>query len=722
MNSPTISVHATEAGVILGTTAYMAPEQARGKPVDKRTDIWAFGCVLYEMLTGRRVFAQDTVSDTIAAILEREPHWEILSPTIPVGLRRLLRRCLEKDSKHRLRDIGDARIEIQEAMAEPETPAPKSASDVKLAFEWDSRLQAEPQLRATRPADRSLMRLSVDLGPDAVPGLRTTAVLSPDGRRLAFLARGTDGRQRLATRLLEQFQPTLLAGTENAQDPFFSPNGEWLGFFADYRLKRVSVLGGSPVILCEAPNDRGASWADDDTIIVAPHIYGGLVRVPAGGGTPRPLTSVPEGEVAHAWPQILPGGQAVLFTGGTFASPNVQVLSLATGQTKIVAGPGYHGRYLPSRHLVYVHQSTLFAVLFDIERLEPRGVPIPLLDDVADDAGDRTAHFDFARNGTLVYLSGKAVTSNRIIAWMERSGKTEPLLDTPGRYSYISPSPDGKRLAFASGFPDEHIWVLDLQRGRPVRLTFANTGNVWPQWTPDGQHLIFSAQNGRGVGRTLWWIRADGAGEPQPLLESSDELHPSSVSPDGGYVAIHHRAVETLYDILMLPVDASDPEHPTSGTPEVFLRTPANEWGAVFSPSGRWLAYYSEQSGTGEIYVKPFRGPGGPWLVSSGSGISGHLPYWPRDGRALYYLSLDKHIMEVTYAEGGNSFGPEVPRPWSDVPIPFASCNLSPDASRAIIVVPQDHGRERRDFHVTFLLNFFDELHRRVPVGNTTSL
>jgi serine/threonine protein kinase/Tol biopolymer transport system component len=719
-SQPTMmAVEGTSPGMILGTPAYMSPEQTRGRLVDKRADIWAFGCVLYEMLTGRLAFARETASDTIAAILERDPAWETLSPTLPVGLHRLLRRCLEKDPKHRLRDIGDARIEIHEAMAGPKTARPKAASDLRSTT--GRRTRRAEQMPATRSPDQSLVRLSVDLGPDAVAGLRTTAVLSPDGRRLAFLARGTDGRQRLATRLLEHAQPVLLAGTENAQDPFFSPNGEWLGFFADYKLKRVSVQGGSPVTLCEAPNDRGASWADDDTIILAPHIYGGLFRVPGSGGPLQALTHLSEGEVAHAWPDILPGRQAVLFTGGTAAAPNVQVFSFASGETKVVAGPGYRGRYLPSGHLVYVHHSTLFAVPFDTGSLEARGVPVPLLDDVADDAGDRTAHFDCARDGTLVYLRGKAVSSARMIAWMDPSGKTEPLLETPGRYSFISPSPDGKRLAFAAGFPEDHIWVLDLHRGRPSRLTFATVGNQWPQWSPDGQHLVFNAQNGDRPGSTLWWIRADGAGEPQRLLESAEELHPSSVAPDGRHIALHRRSAETLYDIVMLPLDTTDPEHPRPGTPEIFLRTPVNEWGAVFSPDGRWIAYYSEESGTGEIYVRPFRGPGGPWLVSSGSGIAGIMAHWPRHGRALYYLSSDKHVMEVAYSAGTHSFASEEPRTWSEVTIPFASFNLSPDGGRAIIVVPVDPGTQRGTIHVMFLLNAFEELRRRVPVGSKPS-
>ena len=580
--------------MVLGTPAYMAPEQRAGKDCDARTDIYAFGLLLAEMATGRR----------------RMSAYELLPSDLPPQFAFVVDRCLALAPDDRW----------------------QSSSDVRLALECVA--MAATQLHVTPPRELPLIRFSVDLGGNAVPGLRTTFALSPDGKRIVFLARCADGKQRLASRLMAEAQTTHLKGTESAQDPFFSPDGKWLGFFADYKLKRVSVEGGAPVTVCEAPNDRGASWTDNGTIVLAPHIFGGLVGVRAAGGVLEPVTSLAEGESSHAWPQVIAGRQALLFTGGAADAPNVQVLSLSTRDTKVVIPAGYCGRYVPSGHVIYVHRNTLFAVPFDIDTLETRGVSVPIADDVADDITDRTAHFDFANDGTLVYLSRDAVTSDRIIAWMDRSGRVEPLLEAPGRYTSLFPSPDGRKLAFVSG---QDIWVLDLKRKRPSRVSFNTLGNQWPVWAPDSEHLVFSAQNRSGTGRSLWWLRADGAEEPQILLESADELHPSSVSADGAHVAVHRRSAETLYDIWMLPLECSDPERPKAGTLEVFLRTPVNEWGAVFSPNGRWVAYCSEESGTGEIYVRPFRGRGGPWLVSNG-GIAGTLAHWPSGGRALYYL------------------------------------------------------------------------------------
>lgn len=659
--------------MVLGTPAYMAPEQRAGQECDARTDIYALGLILAEMATGRR----------------RMSAYEPLPSDLPPQFAFVVERCLASDPDDRW----------------------QSCTDVRLALECIA--IAGAQRSATPPPELPLIRFSVDLGRNAVPGLRTTAMLSPDARRVVFLARGADGKQRVAIRLMAEAQPTLLKGTENAQDPFFSPDGKWLGFFADYRLKRVSVEGGAPVTVCEAPNDRGASWTDDDTIVLAPHIFGGLVRVRAAGGVPEPLTSPAEGEASHAWPQVIAGRQAVLFTGGAADAPNVQILSLSTRETKVVIPTGYCGRYVPSGHVIYVHRNTLFAVPFDIDTRETRGVPVPIVDDVADDVTDRTAHFDFANDGTLVYLSRDAVTSDRTIAWMDRLGRVDKLLEAPGRYAYLFPSPDGRKLSFVSG---QDIWVLDMKRGRPSRLTFNTLGNQWPVWAPDSVHLVFSAQNRSAAGRSLWWLRSDGAEEPQMLLESADELHPSSVSPDGRHVAVHRRTPETLYDIWMLPLECSDPERPKAGELEVFLRTPVNEWGAVFSPNGRWVAYYSEESGTGEIYVRPFRGRGGPWLVSSG-GIAGTLAHWPSGGRGLYYLSTDRHIMEVTYTEEGNSFVADEPQRWSEATLPFAAFNVSPDTTRAIIAAPAEPLDARHTLHVTFLLNVFDEVRRRAPAA-----
>jgi serine/threonine-protein kinase len=661
------------APVVLGTPAYMSPEQRAGKECDARTDIYALGLLLVEMATGRR----------------RTSAFEPLPSDLPPQFAFVVERCLAPDPDDRW----------------------QSCVDIRLALECVALAGAQ---RATRSPELPLIRFSVDLGRNAVPGLRTTAALSPDARRLVFPERGADGKQRLATRLMAEAQTTLLKGTENAQDPFFSPDGKWLGFFADYRLKRVSVEGGAPVTVCEAPNFRGASWTDNDTIVLAPHMFGGLVRLRAAGGKPEPLTSLAETETAHAWPQVLPGGQAVLFTGGAPDAPNVQARSLVSGETKIVTAAGYRGRYVSCGHVVYVHKNALFAVPFDIDSLETRGVPVPIVDDIADDATDRTAHFDLANDGTLVYLSRDAVTtSNRTIALMDSSGHIVKLIETPGRYSYLFPSPDGRKLAFIFG---QDVWVLDMKRGRPSRVSFNTIDNQWPVWAPDSAHLVFSAQNRKGTGRSLWWIRADGSEEPQLLFESDDELHPSSVSPDGTYVAVHRRSPETLYDIWMLPLDCTDPERPKAAPLEVFLRTPVNEWGAVFSPNGRWVAYYSDESGTGEIYVRPAGGRGGRWLVSSG-GTSGTTPHWPSGGRALYYLSPDRHIMEVTYTEEGNSFVADEPQRWSEATLPSAAFNLSADCTRAIIAAPAEPLDARNTLHVTFLLNLFDELRRRAPVA-----
>lgn len=661
--------------VILGTPAYMSPEQRSGKECDARTDIYAFGLLLAEMATGRR----------------RLSAGEPLPSNLPPQLAFVIERCLAHDPDDRW----------------------QSCTDVRLALECVAIAGAQIEGSATRTPDLPLIRFSVDLGRSAVPGLRTTALLSPDAKRIVFLARGTDGKPRLATRLMAETPTRLLNGTENAQDPFFSPDGRWLGFFADYRLKRVSVEGGAPVSVCEAPNDRGASWADAGTIVLAPHIFGGLVRVHAAGGVPEPVTSLAEGEASHAWPQMLDERQAVVFTGGAADAPNVQVLSLSTRETKVVIPAGYCGRYVPSGHLLYVHRNTLFAVPFDIDLLETRGVPVPIVDDVADDVTDRTAHFSFASDGTLVYMSRDAVTSDRTVAWMDGSGQVEKLLEAPGRYAFLFPSPDGRKLAYVSG---QDIWVVDVKRGRPSRLSFNTLGNQWPIWAPDSAHLVFSAQNRNGIGRSLWWLRADGAEAPHLLFEGDDELHPSSVSPDGTHVAVHRRSAETLYDIWMLPLDCSDPDRPKAGTLEVFLRTPVNEWAPVFSPNGRWVAYYSEESGTGEIYVRPFRGRGGPWLVSSG-GIAGTMAHWPSGGRALYYLSTDRHIMEVTYTEEGNSFVADEPRRWSEATLPFAAFNVSSDTTRAIIAAPAEPLDARHTLHVTVLMNLFDELRRRAPAA-----
>ncbi len=509
-------------------------------------------------------------------------------------------------------------------LAEPAAPATGSRRSI---FPWVAAAAALAIVavigwwtawRSTRPVDHPVLRLSVDLGSEAVAGSNLTAAISPDGTRLAFPAHGPDGTTQLATRLLDQPQSTLLSGTGGAFDPFFSPDGQWIGFFAGGKMKKVSVRGSAVITLCDAPEGRGAAWGEDGNIIATLNSISGigLSRVPAAGGMPQPLTNPAEkGEATHRWPQILPGGQTVLFMGNqtaaTYDGSSIEVLSLKTGQVKVVQRGGYFGRYVPGGYLVYIHERTLFGVPFDLDRLEVRGTPAPLLEDVAGNSGTAGGQFDFSRNGTLVYLSGKSSTGTWTLAWLDSAGKTQPLLAAPGRYFNPRVSPDGKQLAFSSG---TDIEIYDWGRERMTRLTFtAQAVNVSPVWTPDGKHIIFESQSTSDF--SLQWIRVDGGGEAQRLLVSKDRLSPYSFSPDGKHLAFTEQNPETRADLWTLPLDTSDPEHPKPAKPELFLSTPVQKFANVFSVRlgrdlfmGREFGEKRREVGFGELPFERFGG------------------------------------------------------------------------------------------------------------------
>ncbi len=741
MNSPTLSMHATQAGVILGTAAYMSPEQAAGKPVDKRADVWSFGVVLWEMLTGKRLFDAETISHTLADVLRLPIEFDKLPADVPRAIRDLLRRCLDRDVRNRLRDIREARI-VLENVANPAREdevesLPQRSERGRNKVPWVVAAVMAFALgaagfgwwRSTRPVDRSLIRLSVDLGPDAVAGAHTTAILSPDGTRIVFPTRGSYGVFQLATRTLDQPRATPMSGTEGGSDAFFSPDGQWIGFFAEGKLKKAPVQGGAPVTLCDAAASRGGSWGDDGNIIFARADSSGLMAVSSAGGTPQPLIKTGNSNVFLRWPQVLPGGKAVLFTQSrnpfSWDDADVAVVSLKTGQIKIVQHGGYSGRFVPSPygtgHLLYVHESSLFAVLFDSGRLETSGTPVPLLADVAGNSMEAGGQFDVALNGSLVYVNGKAAASSSYpIAWMDSSGKTAPLLAKPGTYGAPRFSPDGKRLAFtALGSRGPDVWVYDWERDISTQLTFTGPGNLEMVWTPDGKHIVFGS-SAAGVA-ALWWMRSDGSGEPRTLLERKNSgvgLRPQSFAPDGRRLAFDDNVTSTAgVEIWTLPLDLSDPEHPKPGKPEPFLTTAARQVDATFSPDGKWMAYSSNESGTDDIFVRPFPGPGGKWRVSTGGG---KFPTWSRTGRELFYLSLfDGRIMVANYTAQGDSFNAAKPRVWSDrqvlQPNFIRVLDLHPEGQRFAVFPRGEIEEIKGNLHVTFLLNFFDELHRRLP-------
>jgi Tol biopolymer transport system component len=731
-NSPTLSMAATMHGVILGTAAYMSPEQARGKVVDKRTDIWAFGCVLYEMLTGKQAFQGEDITEILAAVVKTEPDWSRLPEATPPAIRALLRRCLRKDRRQRLQDAAGVRIEIDDELANPSAATGTAAPTTRSWRERVTQLAAATMtliaialaigfvLRAPKPLQP--MRLSAEIGADA--NLFTTsgpaAILSPDGTRLALVAAGSDQKRRIYVRSLDQLQATALSGTENAIDPFFSPDGQWIGFFADGKLKKISVQGGAAVTLCDAASDRGGSWGEDGTIVL--NVPPALSEVSSAGGTPQPLTTLDKqaGETAQRWPQILPGGKAVLFTSSThgfnYEDAEIVVYLMASGQRKTVQRGGFHARYLPSGHLVYMHEGTLFAVPFDLKRLEVTGQPAPILEGVVTNP-NAGAQFSFSVTGNLVYVAGRGGSQNVSIYWMDREGKFAPLRETPGGYFDPAFSPDGKRLALEiNDGKRRDIWVYEWERDALTRLTFAGEVNQFPAWTPDGQRIAYSSLE-KGGSYNLWWIRADGAGDAQRLAESKSTQFVGSWRPDGKVLAFQHNA-GTNSDIMTLPIEGDEKSGWKPGEPKPFVNSPFAEGDPAFSPDGRWLAYRSNESGSPEVYVRPFPGPGGKWQISTDGGL---FPKWSRNGKELFYRTADSKIMVVTYTASGDSFRADKPQLWS--PGQFtdrgATYNfaLHPDGKRFAVLKAPGTEQTTAVNKVSFIFNFFDEIRRRVPTG-----
>ncbi len=728
-NSPTLSLAATKMGVILGTAGYMSPEQAKGAAVDKRADIWAFGAVLFELLAGKRLIDEPTASEAMAAVLKSDLDFSGLPASTPPHIRRLIERCLQRDPRKRLRDIGEARLVFESPEEQPAAVATKSSSShwgwiaagvLAVAFA----VAGAGWYRATRPAPlRPLMRLNVEVGSDAVVTQARASnplAISPDGTRLALTYLGADGKVRLGTRLLNQSAITPLANTENAEGPFFSPDGQWIGFAADGKLKKISVDGGAAVTLCDAPQLRGASWGDDGNIVLTVgQGASALVRVSSNGGKLEALTKLNPEEHTHRWSQILPGGKAVLFTSSlstNYDEGNIEALILKTGERKIVQRGGHSGHYLESGHLVYLHQSTLFAAPFDLDRLELSGPAVPILEDVA--SGGSSWGFAFSRTGSFVYVPGTPRPGYSIF-WSDGAGKRQVLHAPLGRYLTPRLSPDGKRVAFTLASPtQEDIWVKDLERDTPSRLTFVGGFNRFPVWTPDGKNIVWDSRDPKGPG--MYWIRSDGSGQAQRLSEYDT---PFSFSPDGKRLATVRSNKEGNTDIWTVPI-SGDAAHLEIGRAEPYLGTPFNETDPAFSPDGRWLAYASNESGTMEVYVRPYPGPGGKWQISTGGG---RFPVWSRSGHDLLFEKIrsgEGRFMTVSYTVKGEAFSASTPRAWSPVPVivpgQYPNYDLAPDGKRiaAFLREVDDADRPKPVTHLTFLLNFFDELQRKAPAKN----
>jgi serine/threonine protein kinase len=731
-NAATLTAMGTEDGRIMGTPAYMSPEQARGKPVDKRTDIWAFGCVLYEMLTGKDAFRGETVSDTIVAVLEREPDWEELPAATPAKIRQLLRRCLQKDAQRRLRDIGDARFEIEEASAAPAMLEPAAALKGVRALGRRGLILSVGALLSVaivtglaiwnlRPSPssppRSVSRFTITLPPgEQLAGLDSgpAVALSPSGTHLAYVARQR-GTQQLHLRAIDSLEAKPIPGTEGGVSPFFSPDGQWLGFFAGGKLKKVSVNGGAALTLGDPGGPGGASWGSQGIIAFAATSVSVLQQVPDVGGAAQPLTRVEKADDIQRWPEFLPGGKALLFAAGTLGSaPSIAVQSVVTGKERNLIQGATQPRYAPSGHLVYAQGGSLMAVPFDPQRLTVTGAAVSVVEGVLQSPNNGAAQYSFSATGSLVYVPGavQSVAQNRLV-WVSRNGTEQPLAAPEHGYGTPRLSPDGRLVSVRIMEQDSQLWLYDLSRETLTRLTFEGSASGTPAWTPDGKRLAFQS-NKEGSALNLFWLLADGSGGLERLTTSEYIQAPSSWSPDGQLLAFVEANPSTQRDIWVLRM--SDPGAPGQARKaQPFLRTQFDEAAPRFSPDGRWLAYISNESGRYEIYVQPYPGPGGKWQISTEGGTE---PVWNPNGRELFYRSGDK-MMAVDIATQP-SFAAGKPRMlFEGSYLPTAGTiqnyDVTHDGQRFLMLKANEQAQAPVQINV--VLNWFEELKRRVPAG-----
>ena len=723
-NSPTLGIGATVTGFVLGTAAYMPPEQAKGRPVDRRADIWAFGVILYEMLTGRQMFAGETAPETMAFVMTRDPDWKALPATTPERLKELLRRCLTKDPRSRLQAIGDARILIEDLIARPEVavpataaPAPKKRSTlipwaIAAILAVTATVAIWAPWRSVLPQFNPVLRLESTLGAEVQAN--GPLALSPDGRLIVFRG-GFGGNAMLYLRRLDQLQAAPMPATANGRDPFFAPDSRSVGFFADGKLKKISLNGSAAVTLADAPDDRGGTWSEDNSIIFAPKQSGGLMRIPDGGGTPTPLTTLAGAEVTHRWPQALPGGKAVLFTVDTdttsFNDATIAVQPFQ-GERKTVYEGGFFGHYLPSGHLAFANESTLFVIPFNLETMTVTQPPSPAISGISASLTNGTAQFSVSTAGSLLYVPGSSGPSEVQMLWLEKNGNVQPLRSEPGVYRDPRFSPDGKYVAVQMvENKSDDIWVYDWARDVMSRLTFDVTPDVDAVWTPDGRHLTYASTRNGDPSNNLFWIPSDGSGQPARLASSPNGQVPMSWRPDTKVLAFIEVRPDTRADIMMLPMDGDKP-----GTPTVFLGSPFSESEPAFSPDGKWLAYQSDESGVTEIYVRPYPGPGGRWQISSGGGA---FPTWGKDGKQLYFRTRppEEKIMVVPYSARGDAFNAEKPEVWSEGLLTerggsVRNYDIHPDGKRALILRTPESVTRVDPNRFTFVLNFFQNLRR----------
>ncbi len=649
----------TLSGTVLGTAPYMSPEQARGLQIDRRTDIWAFGCLVYEMLSGVRAFDGRTVSDVLASVLRDEPDFGRLPPATPPGLVRLAKRCLRKDPRERLQDIGDARADLEEAISAPGPADVRARPPARPALRWVLAATALAAValavgavaRRSGPERVGPVRLGLDPGVPLDESFAPPFALSPDGKSVVLVAKEGEST-RLLLRRLDEFDSRPLAGTEGARQPFFSPDGASVAYFADRKLWKLSLAGGSPVALGEVGNNpRGGSWGEDGTIVVGLSQTSGLHRVPAAGGALEPLTrlDLAAGETSHRWPQVLPGGKHVLFSSLTEESSwddaVLEVLSLEDGERRVVQREAAFGLWAGRGPLVYAHAGRLLAAAFDPVRLAVTSAPEVVLEGVAYSPRNGGTKVALSASGTLLYVSGRPTSVDKHLAWVDAEGRATRLPGAPRRFREPSLSADGGRLAVRIGGADRaEAWTLDLATGTLVQVTRGLSPRR-PTWSPDGTRLVAGARTGA---RWALFAMPAGGGERTVLYESDNRVHPTSFAPDGRTLVFQEQRPGQGWDLRALPL--GDDLRPAAG-PHDLAAGPANETNGIVSPDGRLLAFESDElDAVVQVYVSRFvEGAAKTQLTREG----GRFPRWWSPAEILYLRTPEWEPRRVPLREAG---------------------------------------------------------------------